>query len=89
MRWMKTDRGVEWVKRKRKTSSGVGPLIIHGALSTPIEGENHSCEPESSQRALSPSSLPLFNPSASFNRGGLCLRRVGWHREQSRSNSVA
>lgn len=25
-----------------------GPLIIHGALSTPIEGENHYCEPESS-----------------------------------------
>lgn len=29
------------------------PLIIHGDLSTPIEGENHYCEPESHMYASS------------------------------------
>lgn len=38
------------------------PLIIHRALSTPIEGENRSCEPESSHHAqpLASLSFPSF-----------------------------
>lgn len=40
------------------------PLIIHGALSTPIEGENRSCEPwKQPTRSSSLLSLPLFPPS--------------------------
>lgn len=36
------------VNRKRRVGGLLlrdRPLIIHGALSTPIEGENRSCEP--------------------------------------------
>lgn len=36
------------VNRKRRMGGLLlrdRPLIIHGALSTPIEGENRSCEP--------------------------------------------
>lgn len=63
----KRRKGGRWLLRD-------SPLIIHGALSTPIEGENRSCEPESNHHAHPPSSPcpPLssfffpYNPAASF-----------------------
>lgn len=45
----KRRKGGRWLLRD-------SPLIIHGALSTPIEGENRSCEPESNHHAHPPSS---------------------------------
>lgn len=41
-----------------------GPLIIHGAISTPIEGENHHCEPES--YTCSPFSVFCFSSHEIF-----------------------
>lgn len=75
--WREVEKGEkrEWsdTRRKRRTRGGGHlrdrPLIIHGALSTPIEGENHSCESESSHRAHPPSSpffLPLSSPLCLF-----------------------
>lgn len=55
------------VNRKRRMGGLLlrdRPLIIHGALSTPIEGENRSCEPwKQPTRSSSLLSLPLFPPS--------------------------
>lgn len=46
-----------WLLRDR-------PLIIHGALSTPIEGENRSYESESGRHSPPPSTppAPLWDP---------------------------
>lgn len=60
------------------STSEIRPLIIHGALSTPIEGENHSCEPESSpppQRSSS-SCLPLLPSLYSQRRRFFPTRRL-------------
>lgn len=75
-----------WLLRDR-------PLIIHGALSTPIEGENRSCEPESSHciHPLSSLSAPLFLlfSSASLKPGVCCSLCVLGHHELLLSDAVA
>lgn len=63
----KREKREQWREQKEEDGGLLlrdRPLIIHGALSTPIEGENRSCEPwKQPTRSSSLLSLPLFPPS--------------------------